>query len=227
VVSHDKVADDVLAAARAFLGRIDRLPAPVKSAPGFLVNRALTPYLLEALVMLDAGMKKETIDKAAMDFGMPMGPIELADEVGLDICLHVAEMLRSGLDRPMPDPPQWLKDKVAKGELGKKTGKGLYDWKDDHAVKAHSEAAPPPDTIDRLILPMLDVCVTCLREGIVADEKIVDGAMIFATGFAPFRGGPMHYARTRGTADVRDTLKRLAEKYGPRFQPDPGWDTLQ
>jgi 3-hydroxyacyl-CoA dehydrogenase/enoyl-CoA hydratase/3-hydroxybutyryl-CoA epimerase len=227
VVSHDQVAGDVLSDARAFLGRIDRLPAPVKSAPGFLVNRALTPYLLEALVMLDAGTKKETIDKAAEDFGMPMGPIELADEVGLDICLHVAEMLKAGLHRDMPDAPQWLKDKVAKGELGKKTGKGLYDWKDGHAVKAHEEAEPPPGTIDRLILPMLDACVTCLREGVVADEKIVDGAMIFATGFAPFRGGPMHYARTRGIADVRDTLKRLAEQYGPRFQPDPGWDSLQ
>jgi 3-hydroxyacyl-CoA dehydrogenase/enoyl-CoA hydratase/3-hydroxybutyryl-CoA epimerase len=227
VVSHDQVAADVLADARAFLGRIDRLPAPVKSAPGFLVNRALTPYLLEALVLLDGGMKKETIDKAAEDFGMPMGPIELADEVGLDICLHVAEMLKGSLHRDMPDAPQWLKDKVAKGELGKKAGKGLYDWKDGHAVKAHEEAAPPPDTIDRLVLPMLDACVTCLREGVVADEKIVDGAMIFATGFAPFRGGPMHYARTRGIADVRDTLKRLAEQYGPRFQPDPGWDSLQ
>ncbi|MGD0026600.1 MAG: 3-hydroxyacyl-CoA dehydrogenase NAD-binding domain-containing protein [Xanthobacteraceae bacterium] len=227
VVSHDKVADDVLADARAFLGRIDRLPAPVKSAPGFLVNRALTPYLLEALVMLDAGMKKEVIDKAAEDFGMPMGPIELADEVGLDICLHVAEMLRGSLHRDMPDAPQWLKDKVAKGELGKKTGKGLYEWKEGHAVKSHEETAPPPDTTDRLILPMLDACMTCLREGVVADETILDGAMIFATGFAPFRGGPMHYARTRGVADVRDTLKRLAEKYGPRFQPDPGWDSLQ
>jgi 3-hydroxyacyl-CoA dehydrogenase / enoyl-CoA hydratase / 3-hydroxybutyryl-CoA epimerase len=227
VVSHDQVAPEVLADARAFLGRIDRLPAPVKSAPGFLVNRALTPYLLEALVLLDGGMKKEIIDKAAENFGMPMGPIELADEVGLDICLHVAEMLKGSLHRDMPDAPQWLKDKVAKGELGKKTGKGLYDWKDGHAVKAHEEAAPPPDTIDRLVLPMLDACVTCLREGVVADEKIVDGAMIFATGFAPFRGGPMHYARTRGIPDVRDTLKRLAEQYGPRFQPDPGWDSLQ
>ena len=205
VVSHDQVAADVLADARAFLGRIDRLPAPVKSAPGFLVNRALTPYLLEALLMLDAGTTKETIDKAAEDFGMPMGPIELADEVGLDICLHVAEMLRGSINRDMPEPPQWLKDKVAKGELGKKTGKGLYDWKNGHAVKAKDDAvAPPADIIDRLILPMLDVCVTCLREGIVADEQIVDGAMIFATGFAPFRGGPMHYARTpRGRRRAR------------------------
>jgi 3-hydroxyacyl-CoA dehydrogenase / enoyl-CoA hydratase / 3-hydroxybutyryl-CoA epimerase len=228
VVGHDQVADDVLAAARAFLGRIDRLPAPVKSAPGFLVNRALTPYLIEAFAMLDAGAKKETVDKAAVDFGMPMGPIELADEVGLDICLHVAEMLRGSIYQDMPEPPQWLKDKVAKGELGKKTGKGLYTWQNGHAVKAKGDAGdPPPDMTDRMILPMLNVCVTCLREGIVADEEVVDGAMIFATGFAPFRGGPMHYARTRGIANVRDTLKALAQKYGPRFQPDPGWDTLK
>jgi 3-hydroxyacyl-CoA dehydrogenase/enoyl-CoA hydratase/3-hydroxybutyryl-CoA epimerase len=226
VVSHDQVADDVLRDARAFLGRIDRLPAPVKSAPGFLVNRALTPYLLEAMAMLDEGMKKETIDAVAEKFGMPMGPIELADEVGLDICLHVAEMLKAGLNHDMPEPPQWLKDKVAKGELGKKTGKGLYDWKDGHAVKQQDTATPASDVEDRLVLPMLNVCVACLREGVVADEDIVDGAMIFATGFAPFRGGPMHYARTRGLINVRDTLARLAQKYGPRFQPDAGWDQL-
>lgn len=226
IVSHDKVADDVLADARAFLGRIDRLPAPAKSARGFLVNRALTPYMLEAMVMLDEGIKKETIDKAAEDFGMPMGPIELADQVGLDICLHVAEMLKVS-NPDLPDPPQWLKDKVAKGELGKKTGKGLYDWKDDHAVKSHDAASPPPEMADRLILPMLNVCVACLREGVVADEEIVDGAMIFATGFAPFRGGPMNYARTRGAGDIRDTLARLAKQYGPRFQPDPAWESLK
>jgi 3-hydroxyacyl-CoA dehydrogenase / enoyl-CoA hydratase / 3-hydroxybutyryl-CoA epimerase len=227
VVSHDRVADEVLADARAFLGRIDRLPAPVKSAPGFLVNRALTPYLLEALVMLDAGIKKEVIDKVAEDFGMPMGPIELADTVGLDICLHVADTLRAGLQNEMPDAPQWLKDKIAKGELGKKTGKGLYDWKDGHAVKQHdATASPPADAQDRLILPMLNVCVACLRERVVADEEVVDGAMIFATGFAPFRGGPLHYARRRGPAAVRDALAQLAGKYGTRFQPDPGWDRL-
>jgi 3-hydroxyacyl-CoA dehydrogenase / enoyl-CoA hydratase / 3-hydroxybutyryl-CoA epimerase len=227
VVSHDRVDDDVMADARAFLGRIDRLPATVKSAPGFLVNRALTPYMLEAMVMLDEGIKKEAIDKAAEDFGMPMGPIELADQVGLDICLHVAEMLKSSLKSDLPDPPRWLKDQVEKGELGKKTGKGLYEWKDDHAVKSHDAATPAPDMTDRLILPMLNECMACLREGVVADEGIEDGAMIFATGFAPFRGGPMHYARTRGAGDVRDALARLAAKYGPRFQPDPGWDGLK
>jgi 3-hydroxyacyl-CoA dehydrogenase/enoyl-CoA hydratase/3-hydroxybutyryl-CoA epimerase len=227
VVSHDVVSDEVLSQARAFLGRIDRLPAPVKSAPGFLVNRALTPYLLEAMLMLDEGQKKETIDAAAEQFGMPMGPIELADEVGLDICLHVAEMLKTGLSREMPAPPPWLKDKVEKGELGRKTSKGLYEWKDGHAVKRRNASPPPPDTTDRLILPMLDVCVTCLREKVVSDEETLDGAMIFATGFAPFRGGPMHYARARGLANVRDELARLAQKYGKRFQPDSGWDQLK
>ncbi len=227
VVSHDGVKPDVLDAAHAFLGRIDRLPTPVKSAPGFLVNRALTPYLMEAFIMLDEGVKRETIDRAAEDFGMPMGPIELADQVGLDICLHVADVLRSSLKRPMPATPTWLLDKVKKGELGRKTGKGMYDWKDGTAVKDDGAPAPGPDMADRLILQMLDVCVTCLREGVVADEDTIDGAMIFATGFAPFRGGPMNYARSRGVADIVLTLTQLASKYGERFQPDPGWDRIK
>ena len=226
VVSHDKVAPEVLQAGRAFLGRIDRLPAPVKSAPGFLVNRALTPYLLEAMVLRDEGVKQETIDAAAETFGMPMGPIELADEVGLDICMHVAETLQANLDRKMPDIPQWLKDKVESGELGRKTGKGLYEWKDGKPVKSSEAPAPTAEMTNRLILPLLDVCVACLREGVVADEDTVDGAMIFATGFAPFRGGPLHYARSRGVSDVAATLVRLSQRYGERFWPDAGWNSL-
>jgi 3-hydroxyacyl-CoA dehydrogenase/enoyl-CoA hydratase/3-hydroxybutyryl-CoA epimerase len=227
VVSHDQVAPQVLAAARGFLGRIDRLPAPVKSAPGFLVNRALTPYLMEAMVLSDEGVKRETIDAAAESFGMPMGPIELADEVGLDICLHVAEMLKANLARKMPDIPQWLRDKVGKGELGRKTGKGLYEWKDGKAVKDMEAAAPTPEMTNRLILPMLDVCVGCLREGVVADEDTVDAAMIFGTGFAPFRGGPLRYARSHGVADITATLVRLSQRYGDRFWPDAGWNDLK
>ena len=223
VVSHDKVADEVLADARAFLGRIDRLPAPVKSAPGFLVNRALTPYLLEAMVMLDEGIKKETIDKAAEDFGMPMGPIELADQVGLDICLHVAEMLKS-----QPQPRNARSAAMAEGQG--RQGRARQEDRQGplrlegrpRGQSARGRGAPPPDTTDRLILPMLDVCVACLREGVVADEEIVDGAMIFATGFAPFRGGPMHYARTRGVADVRDTLTRLAAEIRPALPARSG-----
>ena len=226
VVSHDQVWSEVLTKARAFLGRIDRLPAPVKSAPGFLVNRALTPYMLEALVMLNAGETRETIDAAAETFGMPMGPIELADTVGLDICLHVAEMLKASLDRPMPDVSQVLRDKVEMGHLGRKSGRGFYEWRRGQAVKEREVPKPTPEMTDRLILPMLDVCVTCLREGVVTDEDTLDGAMIFATGFAPFRGGPMHYARSRGAANIRAELERLAQRYGERFRPDPGWDRL-
>ena len=157
---------------------------------------------------------------------MPMGPIELADQVGLDICLHVAEMLKSSLDRPMPDVPPWLRAKVEKGELGRKTGKGLYDWKDGEVVKERD--APPPDRRDDRPAhsAMLDVCVACLREGVVADEETVDGAMVFATGFAPFRGGPIHYARSRGVTNPADALERLQQLYGERFRPDPGWDRL-
>jgi 3-hydroxyacyl-CoA dehydrogenase/enoyl-CoA hydratase/3-hydroxybutyryl-CoA epimerase len=226
VVSHDQVSPEVLANARAFLGRIDRLPAPVKSAPGFLVNRALTPYLLEALVMLSEGIKRETIDAAAENFGMPMGPIELADTVGLDICLHVAEVLQKAFDRPMPDVLPALRSKVQMGQLGRKSGHGFYEWKDGKAVKEHEVPKPTEEMTDRLILPMIAACVACLREGVVADEDIVDGAMIFATGFAPFRGGPMHYARTRGISNIRETLEHLAQRYGERFQPDPGWHRL-
>jgi 3-hydroxyacyl-CoA dehydrogenase/enoyl-CoA hydratase/3-hydroxybutyryl-CoA epimerase len=227
VVHHDKVAQDVLASANSFLGRIDKLPVPIKSAPGFLVNRALMPYLVEALAMVHEGHKKEAIDLAAEDYGMPMGPIELADEVGLDICLHVADVLREQLPRPMPETPQWLRDMVAKGELGKKTGKGMYVWKDGKPQKANVEEKPGPDFADRLILPMLDVLVTCLREGVVADEESADGSMIFATGFAPFRGGPMKYARDRGIPDVIASLERLAAAHGERFKPDPGWASLK
>jgi len=226
VVSHEELAPDALAKARAFVGRIDRLPAPVKSAPGFLVNRALTPYMLEALLMLNEGYKRETIDAAAETFGMPMGPIELADTVGLDICLHVAETLQSALERPMPDVSQALRGKVELDHLGRKTGRGFYEWRYGKAMKERDAPKPTEEMTDRLILPMLDVAVGCLREGVVADEDTLDGAMIFATGFAPFRGGPMHYARTRGAANIRAALERLAQRYGERFRPDAGWDRL-
>jgi len=192
-----------------------------------LVNRALTPYMLEAMVLLGDGAKRETIDAAAERFGMPMGPIELADTVGLDICLHVAETLAAGLDRPLPDVTHVLREKVAAGDLGRKSGKGFYQWKDGKAIKEKDAAAPTDEMTDRLILPMLNVCVTCLREGIVADEETIDGAMIFATGFAPFRGGPMHYTRTRGIAEIRQLLWQFAQRFGDHFRPDPGWNDLK
>jgi len=230
VVSHDGSDAELLKEARAFVGAIDRLPLPVKSSPGFLVNRALTPYMLEAMVMLDERTDQRLIDAAAEKFGMPMGPIELADQVGLDICLDVGDMLRSKFGDMLPPTPAWLREKVAKGELGRKTGKGFYSWKDGKADKPPLPETGPRVTdemIDRLILPMSNVCVACLREGIVDNADVVDGAMIFGTGYAPFRGGPLNYARTRGAENVVSALRALAQKFGDRFTPDAGWETFK
>jgi 3-hydroxyacyl-CoA dehydrogenase/enoyl-CoA hydratase/3-hydroxybutyryl-CoA epimerase len=226
VVSHDAADPQILKQALAFVGAIDRLPLPVKSSPGFLVNRALTPYMLEAMVMLDEKIDKTVIDAAAEKFGMPMGPIELADQVGLDICLAVGDMLRSKFGDLLPPTPAWLREKVTKGELGRKTGKGFYTWRDGKADKGGPAPNPSqvtPEMIDRLVLPMSNVCVACLREGIVDNADVVDGAMIFGTGYAPFRGGPLNYARTRGPQTIADTLRTLAQKFGDRFAPDAGW----
>ncbi|HET7886020.1 MAG TPA: 3-hydroxyacyl-CoA dehydrogenase NAD-binding domain-containing protein [Bradyrhizobium sp.] len=230
VVSHDGTDPELLKRALAFVGAIDRLPLPVKSSPGFVVNRALTPYMLEAMVLLDEKVDKAVIDSAAEKFGMPMGPIELADQVGLDICLAVGDMLRSKFGDLLPPTPAWLRDKVTKGELGRKTGKGFYVWKDGKADKARASSGvtgPDAEMIDRLILPMSNVCVACLREGIVDDPDMVDGAMIFGTGYAPFRGGPLNYARTRGAENVASTLRTLVAKFGGRFTPDAGWESFK
>ncbi len=223
VVSHDRTAPQAAERLAAFCGAIDRLPALVRDHPGFLVNRALTPYLMEAMVLMDEGVPKELIDRAALDFGMPMGPVTLADQVGLDICLDVAESLKSALDKPLPEISPRLLEKVEAGETGSKAGRGFYDWSD--GVPHPETKASAPDALqDRLILPMLDACMECLRTGVARDADQVDGAMIFATGFAPFRGGPMHYARMRGFADIRRRLSELADRHGERFRPDPGWD---
>jgi 3-hydroxyacyl-CoA dehydrogenase/enoyl-CoA hydratase/3-hydroxybutyryl-CoA epimerase len=230
VVSHDGSDPDMQKQALAFVGAIDRLPLPVKSSPGFLVNRALTPYMLEAMVMLDQNIDKVAIDAAAEKFGMPMGPIELADQVGLDICLAVGDMLRSKFGDLLPPTPAWLREKVAKGELGRKTGKGFYVWKNNKAEKitgSPATAQPTAEMTDRLILPMSNVCVAALREGIVDNADAVDGAMIFGTGYAPFRGGPLNYARTRGAENVASALRALAQKFGGRFAPDAGWDNFK
>ena len=230
VVSHDGSDPGMLKEALAFVGAIDRLPLPVKSSPGFVVNRALTPYMLEAMVMLDERIDQVTIDAAAEKFGMPMGPIELADQVGLDICLDVGDMLRSKFGDLLPPTPAWLREKVTKGELGRKSGKGFYVWRDGKADKtpvSPAAAQPTPEMIDRLVLPMSNVCVACLREGIVDNADTVDGAMIFGTGYAPFRGGPLNYARTRGPENVVEALRALAAKFGGRFTPDAGWDSFK
>jgi 3-hydroxyacyl-CoA dehydrogenase/enoyl-CoA hydratase/3-hydroxybutyryl-CoA epimerase len=195
VVSGIRTDEAWVRKAAAFVRQIDKLPLPVKDAPGFLVNRVLGPYMLNAFRLLDEGYKPETLDAAMESFGMPMGPAELADTVGLDICLAAGKALAGGATQV----PEILANKVALGHLGKKTGQGLYRYEDGKAVKGQ------PDAFDRrlveaLIEPYLDEAQAALAEGIVADAELVDAGLIFGTGFAPFRGGPLHYLENRGKA---------------------------
>jgi len=224
VVRHPKLDPDIVARAQRFVGAIGKLPLPVGNAPGFLVNRALMPYLGEALLMIDEGEQKERIDAAAVQFGMPMGPVELADQVGLDICLAVAETLAAGLTVETPGVPQWLRDKVAGKELGRKTGRGLYDYgSDGQPKKERVGKAPDAAMMVRLILPMLNAVAMTLEEGVVDDADSADAAMIFGTGFAPFRGGPIHYAGEIGFEKVAEALEELATRHGERFRPSGWW----
>lgn len=226
VVTHGKLDEKNYARARGFTGQIERLPVPVSDAPGFLVNRALTPYLMEAILMLDEGVPAESIDRVAEDFGMPMGPVELADQVGLDICVGVADMLRERLDSALPESPDWLTEMVDRGDLGKKTGRGLYTWKKGEPRKSQKADDAPENTLDRLILPMLNACVACLNQKVVESENVADAAMIFGTGFAPFRGGPFSYIHHRGAEKIHSQLRDLEDHYGKRFEPDKGWQKL-
>jgi 3-hydroxyacyl-CoA dehydrogenase/enoyl-CoA hydratase/3-hydroxybutyryl-CoA epimerase len=218
--------EEAVQKAIAFTRRIDKLPLPCKSAPGFLVNRVLVPYLYEAMFALQDGISVETIDEAALRYGMPMGPVELADVVGLDVCKHVGEIVSSALNRQRPDTSR-LDALVAAKKLGRKTGEGFYVWKDGKAVKSGSAVPEPPhDLEDRLILALANECAAVLREKIVADADLIDAGVIFGSGFAPFRGGPLTYARARGVDVVVSRLKELARAHGPRFTPDEGWSQV-
>jgi len=192
VVAGEHTRTDMAQKSAAFVRQIDKLPLPVKDSPGFLVNRVLGPYLQNAFRMLDEGVKPETLDAAMEAFGMPMGPIELADTVGLDICLAAGkELAKAGAQAP-----QILLDRVALGQLGKKSGQGIYRYENGKAVKG-APAAFEPTLVEALIEPYLNEAQAVLAEGIVADADLIDGGLIFGTGFAPFRGGPLHYLESR------------------------------
>jgi 3-hydroxyacyl-CoA dehydrogenase/enoyl-CoA hydratase/3-hydroxybutyryl-CoA epimerase len=224
VIEGAATAAEVAQNALRFTRKLDKLPLPCKSAPGFVVNRILSPYVNEALFALEAGIAGPVIDRAAENFGMPMGPIELTDVVGLDVSLHVGRVLADALHRRVPDI---LASLVEQKRLGRKSGAGFYVWRDGKPVKEHApQSAVPADLEDRLILPMLNEAVACLREGVVADADLLDAGAIFASGFAPFRGGPLQYARSRGVADIVARLTELTGRYGERFRPDPGWQLL-
>ena len=201
VIHDDKTGADWIDHGAAFCNQINRFPLVAKSSPGFLVNRVLGPYMGTALELHRQGIPMEALDRAATDFGMPMGPVELADTVGLDVALSVTDTL--GGDEA-EGQKALLKKYVDAGKLGKKSGQGFYTWekgkpqKDLDNIQGHNLSK----LADQLLQPYLDECKACLADGIVADAETVDAGMIFGTGFAPFRGGPLHYLEQRGSASI-------------------------
>ena len=215
---------DALDIGFAFTKGIGKLPLECASSPGFVVNRILVPYMAEAMHLAEEGVPLAEIDKAAEAFGMPMGPVELADSVGLDVGLHVSKVLSATMNRPVPESLQKMVDD---GLLGRKSGQGYYEWVDGKAIKPASDGRNvPADIEDRLILPMVNEAVACLHDRVVTDADLLDAGVIFGTGFAPFRGGPLNYARERGNTAVVMRLNELAKQHGDRFEPHKGWSDL-
>lgn len=223
VISAPDTKPENLQRGSAFVHAIKRLPLPVKGCPGFLVNRILMPYLLEAVTLVEEGVDPAVIDKAATDFGMPMGPVRLADTVGLDICLSVAKILANHY--PI-DVPEKLSVMVADNQLGRKSGRGFYNYDGKNQESSEQETAVPTEVTDRLILRLLNEVVACWREEVAEDADLLDAGIIFGTGFAPFRGGPMNYITTSGPERLAGKLRDLEQNHGSRFAPDPGWEQL-
>lgn len=223
IVQHDGLDAETTRRLAAFCKAIDKLPVPVAGTPGFLVNRILAPYMQEAILLFREGVPGAVIDKAALKFGMPMGPIELVDTVGLDVAASVGRIMAAFHGQPLPEGLT-----VEEGRRGKKDGQGLYKWENGKAVKpaVPADYKAPDDLEDRLILPLVNEAVSCLADGTVADADLLDAGVIFGTGFAPFRGGPISHARSEGAAKLKGRLEALAARHGERFKPRPGWEAL-
>ncbi|WP_455948413.1 3-hydroxyacyl-CoA dehydrogenase NAD-binding domain-containing protein [Lelliottia jeotgali] len=223
IIHHDGMAPETERRLASFCKALGKFPVPVAGTPGFLVNRVLFPYMLEAATAYAEGVPGPVLDKAAVKFGMPMGPIELLDTVGLDVAAGVGKELAPFLGLQVPAALAT----VEQGKRGKKDGQGLYKWENGRAQKPDVPAnyEVPADLEDRLILPLLNEAVACLHDGVVADADLLDAGVIFGTGFAPFRGGPIQYIRATGADALVERLKVLQQRYGDRFAPRPGWDS--
>ena len=195
IVKGSKTSLQAINSAHAFIKSIKKLPVIVKSKRGFLVNRVLIPYMIASLDKMCSGVSKEQIDAACKDFGMPMGPIELADVVGLDICLHVAQSL--GMEADSSPSGKLLQEKIKAGQLGRKSGQGFYQWQQGKAVRSADKItdAANEELALELLKPLFDECNKCLEEQIAGSENEIDAGVVFGTGFAPFHGGPMNYQR--------------------------------
>jgi len=224
IVASKSTSKKALQQATAFAQHIGKLPLPVKSSPGFLVNRILMPYLVEAFTLYEEGVAAEAIDKAATDFGMPMGPVELADTVGLDICLSVAQNLSDAYGISVP---AGLSRFVELKHLGKKSGRGFYQYKNGKPVQDKDVDLGDQKMIqNRLLFRFLNEAAACLQEKIVDDRDLLDAGIIFGTGFAPFRGGPMNYSLDQGVESIVGSMTDYEGRFGERFKPAAGWSLL-
>ncbi len=195
VIRGQTSSEEEVSKALAFVRSIDKLPLPVKSAPGFLVNAVLAPYMLAAMLAVDRGIAPQVIDETMRKFGMPMGPIELIDIVGLDIAMAAGQQMSSG-----EEPPKCLQKLVEQKHLGKKTGQGFYKWQDGKAQNTGAGSAQKGNNeafVHELISPLVSRAEQLVADGVVADADLADAGIIFGTGFAPFRGGPLYWDRER------------------------------
>ncbi|MBS0349893.1 MAG: enoyl-CoA hydratase/isomerase family protein [Proteobacteria bacterium] len=212
----------LLGKAASFVNALAHYPLPVASRPGFLINRMLMPYLIEALIIHQEGVPIEAIDRAAKEFGMPMGPMELSDHVGLDIVLSVAEHLSPYYGFTIPEK---IATMVKEGHLGLKSRRGFYRYdRDGQIILPKPISFPIPDITDRLILRLCNEAVACLDEQVVSSPDLLDAGMIYGVGFAPFRGGPIEYVRNSGPNMIKERLAYLSRQYGERFNPHPQWE---
>ena len=235
VIRGEKSSDEAVSTVFQFSKQLGKTPIVVKDAPGFLVNRLLAPYLNEATYVLADGVPIEDLDRVFLKFGMPMGPMELIDEVGVDVGAKVAHILNDAFGARMQPCP--LNEKIVQaGRLGKKNGKGIYKYEAEGkkikkeldpevyellGIKPTSGAVSDEEILERCILPMINEASRCLEEGVVTSASEVDLGMIMGTGFPPFRGGLLRYADTLGARTIVDRLAHYEKQYGARFAPAP------
>ena len=212
-----------------FVQQIGKLPLLVNDSPGFLVNRILVPYLIEAGLLFEAGASAQDIDEAMLDFGMPMGPLRLLDEVGLDVAHHICVTLSKQFPDRMSSPAI-LEKMLQAGFLGKKSGRGFYV----HSKGGKTELNTPVDAFrigglaqgftredlqERMVLLMVNEAARCLEEQVVATADDVDFAMVMGTGFAPFRGGPLRYADSHGVEKIYLAMRKWVATGAAQFEP--------
>lgn len=231
IVRGPRTSPAALDTALTFVKAIGKLPVLVKDSPGFLVNRILLPYMVESVRLFNEGVDVTRLDRLMLDFGMPMGPLRLTDEVGLDVAQHVAADLQNRLPKPVPINDTLVK-MIGQGWLGKKSGTGFYVFPKEKGAKespngglaflqtaGKGRSQDDATLLDRMVLVMVNEAARCLEEGVVAAPEDVDFGMIFGTGWAPFRGGPLRYADTRGVADIVARLEKLQTEVAPYFEP--------